>query len=65
MARLHIDSIGAATIDLASESTYAEIEVLSPIRFEPTRSEISCFGPKLPPVDIVFFSVNESVFSFW
>jgi hypothetical protein len=27
MARLHIDSIGAATVDLPSELTYAEIEV--------------------------------------
>src|SRR4029077_6294615 len=38
--------------------------VISPRRFERTRSEISCCGLKLLPVDIVFFSLNESVFSF-
>src|ERR1700730_16611879 len=38
--------------------------VLSPSRFERTGSHISCCGLKLLPVDIVFFFLNESVFSF-
>src|SRR5882724_13050031 len=35
--------------------------VVSPSRFEWTRAEISCCALKLLPVDIVFFSLNESV----
>src|SRR6185295_7789014 len=38
--------------------------VLSPSRFEPTRSEISCCGLKLLPVDIVLFSLKQLLFSF-